>query len=479
MAQNKTPLFKRYSAAKGALTRRINKALRSGYAFTENPVPRVAKTITEASVIRLEKAASTPWHINASTKRIGVSKLPSVQSTAVTPSYIAPATQSRPRKSDVSAAKRIDRRIAKEKKEKVREQIRRQKAYVRRKKQEERLQILLEKQAERERRKAKYEAARKKKEERRAKRTEKQKANDQLMREAMQEAWASYREFYQGSNQKIPVSDVMRAAQQIFGHKKFEQEEKERKLLLRSIFEDKNKPESTEISEDNLQPIEDTDFYETESDDLDTYDQTEDEITEEVQGEIDEDRIRRIFEENLEKQYEDEKEKLDLEAEERALATKERLQRLRDEGKQQYNDLRSRVTDIPINAADNILDNVLEEISKFEPDSAWSKDLALDKEDEVDNLTNVIEKAIKEYGKNEVARAFQNNAAEITGLINEILRGSGGTRAQYKDKREKELMDITRINTILERELHISANVNTLSDEMNDAESEEYADDDE
>ena len=83
----------------------------------------------------------------------------------------------------------------------------------------------------------------------------------------------------------------------------------------------------------------------------------------------------------------------------------------------------------PILASDVILENILEEIKRWDPLPYWSSFFTEQKQNDKGILERMIDGAINTYGREEVARRLEDNATRVNEIVQNILYGSGGRKS--------------------------------------------------
>lgn len=77
-------------------------------------------------------------------------------------------------------------------------------------------------------------------------------------------------------------------------------------------------------------------------------------------------------------------------------------------------------------ATDVVLQNILEEIRRWDTPLYWSSFFTEQKENDKGILERMIEGAISTYGREEIARRLEENASRVNEIVQNILYGSGG-----------------------------------------------------
>lgn len=90
-----------------------------------------------------------------------------------------------------------------------------------------------------------------------------------------------------------------------------------------------------------------------------------------------------------------------------------------------------------------------EEIRNWHSSSSFSEMIIPYKERDKNTLSSIIEGAINEYGLENVARRIEENASEVTALIQEILYASGSKEHHFGTGRNQVNEDLTRITAIV------------------------------
>lgn len=119
------------------------------------------------------------------------------------------------------------------------------------------------------------------------------------------------------------------------------------------------------------------------------------------------------------------------------------LKNLRDKGKADKKD------DLP-SETDNILDNILDELDRWEPSDEWGKELARRKRKQVNDAKDIINKAINRLGRDTVARICREHSEEINKLIDNVMYKykSGDSIKAYLDYDEIISGDLVQLDDI-------------------------------
>lgn len=112
-------------------------------------------------------------------------------------------------------------------------------------------------------------------------------------------------------------------------------------------------------------------------------------------------------------------------------------------------------SDLP-NSERDVLGEVNNELENFNPPGYWHSQgkkgditFADIKEREKGKLERILDGAIRSQGRDVVAKRLQDNADEITHLVQEILYASGSKEGNFKDGRTQVNEDIARFSAII------------------------------
>lgn len=107
----------------------------------------------------------------------------------------------------------------------------------------------------------------------------------------------------------------------------------------------------------------------------------------------------------------------------------------------------------PVDRAEKVLGNVLETledmINQWSPSSNWSNSLSIVKTKDKNLAKAILNSAIMQQGREQVAKNCEKYAAEIIPMLEEILYASGSKEGNFKDGRTQVNFDIIRFQSML------------------------------
>lgn len=107
----------------------------------------------------------------------------------------------------------------------------------------------------------------------------------------------------------------------------------------------------------------------------------------------------------------------------------------------------------PVDRAEKVLENVLETledmITQWSPSSNWSNSLSIVKTKDKNLAKAILNSAIMQQGREQVAKNCEKYAAEIIPMLEEILYASGSKEGNFKDGRTQVNFDIIRFQSML------------------------------
>lgn len=107
----------------------------------------------------------------------------------------------------------------------------------------------------------------------------------------------------------------------------------------------------------------------------------------------------------------------------------------------------------PVDRTDVVLENVLstleEMIRTWVPSSNWSNSLIIIKTKDKNLAKSILNSAISQLGRNQVAKNCEKYANEIIPMLEEILYASGSKEGNFKDGRTQVNFDIIRFQSML------------------------------
>lgn len=107
----------------------------------------------------------------------------------------------------------------------------------------------------------------------------------------------------------------------------------------------------------------------------------------------------------------------------------------------------------PVGRAEKVLGNVLETleymINQWLPSSNWSNSLSIVKTKDKNLAKAILNSAIMQQGREQVAKNCEKYAAEIIPMLEEILYASGSKEGNFKDGRTQVNFDIIRFQSML------------------------------
>ncbi len=155
-------------------------------------------------------------------------------------------------------------------------------------------------------------------------------------------------------------------------------------------------------------------------------------------------------------------------AETRRLTPEQR--KIRDSEKQK----RRREVTLP-REEDIILANVEQMISEFDPSPRWTEWFKQVKQNDVNTLQNILNGAIKQYGRTEVARRLAAHSGEVIALVNEIMYDSGGgLRGGLDNTRNVTSRNMVAFSNIVNARMATREEAKALYDETNDYLEEDF-----
>lgn len=116
------------------------------------------------------------------------------------------------------------------------------------------------------------------------------------------------------------------------------------------------------------------------------------------------------------------------------------------------------------NESEVVIDNLMSEIDRWEPQGKWSIEFEGIKEKDKNKLKNILQGAINAQGKEVVARRIQENAEILQALFAEILYGSGSEEYHLGTGRQQVQLDMQRVATIIQgRSMTPEESINFMS----------------
>lgn len=102
-----------------------------------------------------------------------------------------------------------------------------------------------------------------------------------------------------------------------------------------------------------------------------------------------------------------------------------------------------------INETYEVLDDTLNKIRTWVPETTWTPELTEWKTQDKNRLERMLDSAIANEGRSAVAQRLQDNADAWNAAVDEILYGSGGSREQTQTMRNQIDIDFTTVAAIL------------------------------